>query len=293
MSGFSDTWLRLREPVDAASRDGSLVASLGRRLAQPIHVLDLATGTAANLRYLSPLLGRAQTWQLIDHDQALLDAIPARLFEWSRDRGASLHDTADGFRIDGPACVCEVRCQRRDLAKRLSAIDVPRGSLVTAAALLDLVSGSWLADFAEHCRASCAPVLLALTYNGEIRFEPSDPDDALVLALVNRHQSTDKGFGPALGPAAAARAVELFEHCGYYVETAQSDWRLGPQDRQLQRALLEGWIGAAIEMAPEQANVLGHWAERRNERVASGRSMLVVGHTDLVGWPLRDAPSRG
>ena len=293
MSGFSDTWLQLREPVDAASRDRSLVASLERRLGQPIHVIDLATGTAANLRYLSPLFGRSQTWQLIDHDHALLDAIPARLSEWSCARGSTLHDIGDGIRIDGPDFGCEVRYQCRDLARDLSALDVPRGSLVTAAALLDLVSGSWLADLAKHCRAACAPVLFALTYNGEIRFDPSDPEDTRVTALVNRHQSTDKGFGPALGPAAAARAVELFEHCGYHVETAQSDWRLGPQDRQLQRALLEGWIGAAIEIAPEQAGVLGHWAERRNEQIASGRATFVVGHTDLVGWPLFDAQSRG
>ena len=38
-------------------------------------MIDLGTGTAANLRFLSPLLGDAQTWELIDRDQALLDAI--------------------------------------------------------------------------------------------------------------------------------------------------------------------------------------------------------------------------
>jgi hypothetical protein len=256
VSGFSDTWLRLREPVDAASRDRGLVAGLSHHLAQPIHAIDLATGTAANLRYLSPLLGGAQTWQLIDHDQALLDAIPARLAEWSRDRGSTSRASGEGIRIDDPGFECEVHYRSRDLARDLTAINVPRGSLVTAAALLDLVSDSWLADLAAHCRASYAPVLFALTYNGEIRFEPSDPEDELVTALVNRHQSTDKGFG------------------------------------QLQRALLEGWTTAAIEMAPAQAGVLGHWAERRNQQLASGRSTFVVGHTDLVGLPPRDSQGR-
>jgi hypothetical protein len=268
------------------------VAGLSHHLAQPIHAIDLATGTAANLRYLSPLLGGAQTWQLIDHDQALLDAIPARLAEWSRDRGSTSRASGEGIRIDDPGFECEVHYRSRDLARDLTAINVPRGSLVTAAALLDLVSDSWLADLAAHCRASYAPVLFALTYNGEIRFEPSDPEDELVTALVNRHQSTDKGFGSALGPAAAARAVELFEQCGYTVETALSDWHLGPQHRQLQRALLEGWTTAAIEMAPAQAGVLGHWAERRNQQLASGRSTFVVGHTDLVGLPPRDSQGR-
>lgn len=293
MSGFSDTWLRMREPVDAASRDRGLAAGLTDRLVKPVHVIDLATGTAANLRYLSPLLGRAQKWQLTDHDPALLGAIPARLSEWSRDIGARYRDDRDGIRIDAPTFSCQVACERRDLSGELSAIDVPTGSLVTAAALLDLVSEPWLASLAERCRVSCAPVLFALSYNGEIRFEPSDPEDAMVSALVNRHQSTDKGFGAALGPAAAARAVELFEHCDFHVETACSDWRLGSQHQQLQHALIEGWLAAAIEMAPEKAGVLRQWAQRRNERVTSARSTLVVGHTDLVGWPLRDVQSRG
>ena len=292
MSAFSDTWLRLREPVDAASRERGFAASLTSRLAQPINVIDLGTGTAANLRYLSPLLGGAQTWELIDRDQTLLDAIPARLSEWSRDSGSTVHDIGDGIRIDGVGFGCAVRYRHLDLARDLAAIDIPRGSLVTAAALLDLVSASWLADLAEHCRGRLAAVLFGLNYNGEIQFEPSDPEDARVTALVNRHQLTDKGFGPALGPAAAARAVELFEQCGYHVETAHSDWRLGSQDEQLQRALIEGYVGAAMEVAPEQADVLGGWAERRNERVASGGSTLVVGHTDLVAWPMRDKQRR-
>ena len=36
-------------------------------------------------------------------------------------------------------------------------------------------------------------------------------EDAEVIAAVNRHQATDKGFGPALGPEAAAYAIGAFE----------------------------------------------------------------------------------
>lgn len=293
MSSFSDTWLRLREPVDAASRDPGCAAELTARMAKPIHVIDLGTGTGANLRYLSPLLNDMQTWELIDRDQGLLDTIPARLTDWSCDNGWTSRDTDDGIRIDGVGFGCAVRYRHLDLSRDLAAIDIPRGSLVTTAALLDLVSESWLSDLAEHCRASFAPVLFALTYNGEVRFAPTDREDTRIAALVNRHQSTDKGFGPALGPAAADRAVEIFERCGYQVETAESDWCLGPQDELLQRALIQGYVDAATEIAPEQADVFGRWAERRNERLDSGRSTLLVGHTDVVGWPTRRTQRRG
>ena len=48
--------------------------------------------------------------------------------------------------------------------------------------------------------------------------------------------------------------------------------------------LLDGWLGAALEIAPEAALALTSWHDRRRAHVAAGRSALSVGHVDLVGW---------
>lgn len=286
MSAFADAWLHLREPLDATSRAGALIASLRQNLPdRPLRVTDLATGTGANLRYLSPLLGGAQEWCLIDHDQALLDAMPARLGEWARASGASLRDAGEARIVSGPGFECRVRCLHRDLAAGADAIDVPAGSLVTASALLDLVSEAWLETLARRCLDARAPVLFTLTYDGRMEFDPREPEDATLIELVNRHQRTDKGFGPALGPAAGPRAPQLFERLGYRVATAPSDWHVGAHERRLQETLLEGWRAAAMEIAPEQAAALERWAERRRSHVARDRSALIVGHVDLLGLP--------
>ena len=55
-----------------------------------------------------------------------------------------------------------------------------------------------------------------------------------MVAAVNAHQRTDKGFGPALGPAAARAAVARFERVGYSVVHGASDWVFGPDDREIQ-----------------------------------------------------------
>ena len=47
--------------------------------------------------------------------------------------------------------------------------------------------------------ARAIPLYAALSYDGRIAFTPSDPLDADIVAAVNAHQRTDKGFGPALG----------------------------------------------------------------------------------------------
>ena len=82
-------------------------------------------------------------------------------------------------------------------------------NLVTASALLDLVSESWLAGLVRRCADNACGAYFALTYDGEVQWMTEsaagwriddDPDDGLVRDAVNRHQRSDKGFGPALGP---------------------------------------------------------------------------------------------
>ena len=156
--------------------------------------------------------------------------------------------------------------------------------MVTASALLDLVSGAWLEGLADACRAAGASVLFALTYDGRIDCVPSLPDDARVRELVNRHQRTDKGFGPALGPMAAGHAETAFSRRGYQVHVSASDWVIGPDEPALQYALIDGWADAAAALAPAEAARLTAWKRARHAAVDEGRSTLTVGHQDLAGW---------
>src|SRR5512145_1693945 len=104
----------------------------------------------------------------------------------------------------------QVRKLLLDLAQDLEALPLDGRDLVTAAALLDLVSASWLARLATRCAAVRADVLFALTYDGRIEWSPAIDGDARMCELVNLHQRTDKGFGPALGPAATTEAGRIF-----------------------------------------------------------------------------------
>ncbi len=288
MSGFSADWLGLREPFDAAARSASLVAELRGRIARgtnaaPLDVVDLGAGAGSNLRYLAPLIGGAQRWRLADHDAGLLDAALDATRTWAARRGDQIAQTGAALEVRGAAFACEVRCENVNLDD-LAAVQFPNGGLVTAAALLDLVSHDWLDALARRCRAARAAVSLALTYDGRTIATPGEPEDAAVLAMFNRHQLFDKGFGPALGMRAAGAAEAAFEAQGYELRVATSDWVIGPAEHSMQLALLDGWLGAALEIAPESRMALGSWHERRRDHVLAGRSELRVGHVDLVGW---------
>jgi hypothetical protein len=127
-------------------------------------------------------------------------------------------------------------------------------------------------------------VLFALTYDGRMDFAPAEPDDEAICELVNQHQRTDKGLGPAAGPTAVVQASEFLTAAGYHVEREASDWELTPESHELQRQLIAGWADAAVAVAPEQAAVVTDWRARRLAHVDDSRSQLIVGHKDLAGW---------
>lgn len=288
MSGFSAEWLDLREPFDALARAASPVTELKRHVAAgtsaaPLAIVDLGAGAGSNLRYLAPRLGGAQRWRLVDHDAGLLEAALTTTQAWAAARGAEARRSGSSLTIRAADFSCEVACQAVDLVD-LAVVELPERGLVTAAALLDLVSHDWLETLARRCRTARAAVLLALTYDGRTTAKPAEPEDPVVLAMFNRHQLFDKGFGPALGMRAADAAETSFEAHGYELRVATSDWQIAPKDHALQLALLDGWLGAALEIAPESRAALTSWLERRRAHVLAGRSELRVGHVDLVGW---------
>ena len=120
--------------------------------------------------------------------------------------------------------------------------------------------------------------------DGRTAAKPAEPEDPVVLAMFNRHQLFDKGFGPALGMRAADAAEAAFEAHGYELRVATSDWLIRPKDHALQLALLDGWLGTALEIAPESRAALTSWHERRRAHVLAARSELRVGHVDLTAW---------
>jgi hypothetical protein len=261
-------WLALREPFDFAARSARLTEDIAHLLARvrerPLRVLDLATGAGSNIRYLSSRLPGPQQWLAVDRDSGLLAEV--------RERVGSTH--------------VDTQCAE------LGALDDPAlfagRHLVTASALLDLVSERWLQRLAARCRATGAAALFALTYDGRSHCWPEEPEDETIRAFMNRHQTlNDKGFGTAAGPDAVECVVRCLEAAGYHVRRDASDWMLPPDARTMQQELLEGWAEASAEVAPADRHLINDWLGRRLAHVEAGRSRIAVGHEDVAAWLVR------
>ena len=286
MNSFTADWLTLREPADAAARSLKLASALDVfPRDRALRIVDLGGGTGANVRYLADRLPPEQHWLIIDHDPVLLAAVPERMCSWASARGYQCASEAGEFIVRGERLMCTIQTRCADLAVLTGSAVFENCALVTASALLDLVSEQWLCGLVDLCERYNAAALLALTYDGRIRCDPAESEDGAVRDLVNRHQRSDKGFGVALGPEASACAERWFSARGYRVLHQPSDWRLAPEAGELQAELLEGWARAAIAVSPGDAVWIESWLGRRLAHVQAGRSRIVVGHQDLAAWP--------
>jgi hypothetical protein len=265
MSGFSAEWLALRESYDLHARNpivlDAVTASFGSRDA--LSIVDLACGAGSTVRALGPRLPARQHWDLVDNDPHLLAVACSGKFSDDVTLNAVPLDLSSNF---------------------AAALDGTK-DLITISALLDLVSEDWLDRFARHVAAHALRVYAALTYDGRIELSPADPLDAAIASAVNAHQRTDKGFGPALGPSAAAAAISKFEALGYAIVQGQSDWMIGAADHEIQQELLAGWAGAAGEVNSLQRSDVGNWLVRRRSAVQQRVSTMRVGHVDFFATP--------
>jgi hypothetical protein len=262
-------WLALREPADAAARALELAERLGR---QPpatggwlIH--DLGCGTGAMGRWLAPLLSGPQHWVLHDHDADLLKVAVVRL---------------PGSAADG--AIVSVEARRSDIAG-LHTEDLAGASVITASALLDVLTEEELARLIGVCAGVGCPLHLTLSVVGRVELVPSDALDRRIAAAFDAHQRRVTERGRLLGPDAVPFAVAEFARRGFEVVVRSSPWRLSAARADLIAEWLTGWVAAACEQEAELAAAADSYARRRLAQATSGDLAVTVDHADLLASP--------
>src|SRR6476659_7719316 len=199
----SSQWLRLREPADAAARSLALAQGVARAIAgrhgsgagadrAPVVVHDLGSGTGSMGRWLAPLLDGPQHWVLHDRDPDLL------------------HVAADApapASADGSPVTVETRLGD------LSGLDpgaLAGASLVTASALLDMLTLDEIDHLVRTCVGAGCPALVTLSVTGDVRLSPGDPLDGELRDAFNDHQRRTTGGRALLGPDAVRAAARAF-----------------------------------------------------------------------------------
>ncbi|PAZ12627.1 trans-aconitate methyltransferase [Streptomyces sp. SA15] len=263
---YAPEWLELREGADAAARAPELLDPLRIRLANlpgradGLVIHDLGCGTGSMGRWLASRLDGPQHWILHDRDPYLLHFAAV----------SSPRSSADGSRVT-------VETRRGDVA-RLTPDALAGASLVTASALLDVLTREEIDTLAAACTGAGCPALLTLSVAGRVELTPSDPLDEEIAEAFNEHQRRDG----LLGPDAVNVACEAFSERGATVRLHPSPWRLGPAESELTAQWLRGWVGAAVEQRPELRARAERYLRERLEACAAGELRVLVHHSDLL-----------
>lgn len=266
---YAPEWLQLREAADADARAQDLLDPLRTRLADlpgragGLVVHDLGCGTGSMGRWLAPRLDGAQHWILHDRDPYLLHFAAV----------ASARSAADGSRIT-------VETRRGDVA-RLTPDALSGAALVTASALLDVLTREEIEALADACAGAGCPALFTLSVAGRVELTPAHPLDAEIAGAFNDHQR----HTGLLGPDAVTVACEAFSERGATVRLQPSPWRLGPAESALTEQWLRGWVGAAVEQRPGLRDRAEAYLNERLAACAAGELRVVVHHNDLLALP--------
>jgi len=272
MSEFSVSWLALREPADAVARSSELVDLVGT----PRVINDLGCGSGSMGRWLSARLPGPLHWRLYDRDPALLRYAAAHLPNRSRDGSPVTAETREADVAQLTAADLGSSGSSGSSGKSGSS-GSSGGSLVTASALLDLLTADEVSALAGACVEARCPALFTLSVAGRVSFSPADPLDDAIGEAFNAHQRRTVAGRRLLGPDAIDATSEAFARFGAETVVRPSLWRLAkPGDAALIAAWLEGWVGAAAEQDPSLP--VGDYLQRRLE---ADDLSVVVEHGDL------------
>jgi hypothetical protein len=178
-------------------------------------------------RWLAVRLPGPQHWVMYDRDDELLTLAAAD----PPDRAS-----------DGTPVTMETR--RRDIT-RMELVELAGAALITASALLDMMTDEELERLVATCAGADCPVLIALSVTGRVEITPAEPFDQSVTDAFNAHQRRITSAGKLLGPDAVGAAVDGFTRLGLEVLVRPSPWRLGPGHAALAAAWFTGWPGHA------------------------------------------------
>jgi hypothetical protein len=167
----------------------------------------------------------------------------------------------------------------------LAAAELVDASLVTASALLDMLTEDEVERFVTSCVAAGCPTLVTISVTGHVDLTPFDSLDESIEAAFNAHQRRVAQGRRLLGPDAVDAAVDAFVRQGSGVVVRSSPWHLSASQYALTDAWLRGWVEAACEQQPELADAAACYLRRRVADMDAGRLNVTVQHHDFLAKP--------
>ena len=247
-------YLDAKRALDDRSLNGDVLDRFVAELPPEPEVLEVGAGTATMVERLADWgVVEGGQWTAVDAHEDALGAGEARIGDAVGDVDVEFR-AADAFEFAGEAAAA---------GRRFDA--------VVGCAFFDVVD----AAPAVEALGDVAPVAYApITYDGETRFAPPDPDDEAVLGRYHRHMREFRSGGPD-GAAALAREATV-------IAEGPSPWAIEPPYESGERTVLAHLLDTVEAAVGEAGYDASDWAARRRAALGDGRLRYEAANRDLL-----------
>ena len=247
-------YLDAKRALDDRSLNREVLDRFAAELPPEPEILEVGAGTAT-------MVERLVDWGVIDGGRWVAVDAHADALAAGEDRlGNAVGDVAVEFRA---ADAFEFASEAAAAGERFDA--------VVGCAFFDVVDAAPAVEaFADVAPLAYAPI----TYDGETRFAPPDPDDEAVLDRYHRHMREFRPGGPDGASALAREATAIAE--------GPSPWRIDPPYADGERTVLAHLLDTVEGAVAETGYDAGGWADRRREALDAGRLRYEAANRDLL-----------
>ncbi len=285
---FDRDWLQERYPFDAEARDKVLESKVLTHFDEQsvLTLVDVGAGTGSNCLYFIEQFSQNQKWYLVEQNEALQKATIRRLKDFAAYHKYDFDRKKNTVTIKSIKKKVTVTIINDSLLNLSDLVDLKKVDLVMANAVFDLFSAAQIEQFVNIIVDNQLAFYPTLNYEGMV-FLPSDPFDEVFIDQYNGHMERPQAFGTALGKNASQYIVELFEAKKYQISTAESTWRIEPDDIKMHYYLLnfmENALGE-LDLAPAMQANFEKWVQRKKDLIITRQQRLEIGHLDIFVTP--------
>jgi len=282
---FDPNWLQERYRFDEEARNKQLEWTCVNQFAFRDHVqiVDLGSGTGANLRYYVEQFPQDQTWFCVEEDIALKVPFWEQVQKMALDLDYAIEHEGVRMKLTKPGHEVLIHFVHGNLLKVGELVDLLRTDLVLANAVFDLFSKEQFTGLVQVLSHHSLSLLFTLNYAGMDFSTATDADDHYI-EQYNAHMQREQAFGRGMGPASSREMEAVLKEALAQVEVGESLWQIGSQEQAMMSYLLGFFDGALSDWWVKEAERLAfqNWLSEKKKHVAEKALSAEVYHLDIL-----------
>lgn len=282
---FDPKWLQERYRFDAAARNKELEWEAIHQFAflEHLQIVDLGSGTGANVRYYLEQFPQNQTWYCVEEDGMLREVFWQNMLELAHADGYQPEQEGDSLKMTKSGHWVEIHFVQGNLMELDKLVDLLRTDLILANAVFDLFSADQFAELIHVISHHSLSMLFSLNYEG-MAFFPQEEKDDFFIRQYNAHMQRPQDFGHGMGPDASQVMKEALNKKLGHVKRGQSIWEIAQEDTEMLRFLLGFFEDALVDWWENEAEktAFNNWLEDKKAMLESGKLSAHVYHQDIL-----------